>query len=35
MENHSTLTGWRELFFALKSFKILAAVAIATFEMYG
>ena len=31
MENHSTMTGCHELFFLYKSFKLLTAVAIATF----
>ena len=34
MENHSSMTGWQELFFSYKSFEFLAAIAIATFEIY-
>ena len=35
MENHSSVTGWQRLFFSYKSFYFSAAVAIATFEIYG
>ena len=31
----SSVTGWQKWFFLCKSFQFLAAVAIATFEMYG
>ena len=33
MENHASLTGWQKLFFSHKCFQLLAAVAIATFEI--
>ena len=32
--NHASVTGWQKLFFSYKSFKLSAAVAIATFEIY-
>ena len=35
MENHSSVTGWQEFFVSYKSFKLSAAVTIATFEIYG
>ena len=35
MENHASVTGWQKLFFSYKCFQLSAAVAIATFEMYG
>ena len=35
MENHASMIGWQMLFFSYKCFKLLAADAIATFEMYG
>ena len=35
MENHASVTGWQKLFFSYKCIKLLAAVAIATFEIYG
>ena len=35
MESHASVTGWQKLFFSYKCFKLSAAVAIATFEMYG
>ena len=35
MENHASVTGWQKLFFSYKCFSLLAAVAIATFEIYG
>ena len=35
MENHASVTGWQKLFFSYKCFKLSAAVAITTFEMYG
>ena len=31
----SSVNGWQKLFFSYKSFQFLAAVAIATFEIYG
>ena len=34
MENHASMTGWQKLFFSHNA-SILAAVAIATFEIYG
>ena len=33
MENHASVTGWQKLFFSNKCFQLLAAVAIATFEI--
>ena len=33
MENHASVTGWQKLFFSYKCFQLLAAVAIATFEI--
>ena len=33
MENHASVTGWQTLFFSYKCFKLLAAIAIAAFEM--
>ena len=35
MENDSSVSGWQKLFFSYKSFHFSAAVAIATFEIYG
>ena len=35
MENHTSVTGWQKLFFSYKCFQLSAAVAIATFEIYG
>ena len=35
MENHASVTGWQKLFSSYKCFQLLAAVAIATFEIYG
>ena len=36
MENHASRTGWQKLFFSYnKCFQLLAAVAIAAFEIYG
>ena len=35
MENHASVTGWQKLFFSYKCFQLSAAVAIATFEIYG
>ena len=35
MEDHASLTGWQKSFFSYKCFQLSAAVAIATFEMYG
>ena len=35
MENHASVTGWQKLFFPYKCFQLSAAVAIATFEIYG
>ena len=38
MENHASVTGWQKLFFSHKVYKCFqpsAAVAIATFEIYG
>ena len=35
MENHSSVSGWQKLFFSYKSFHFSAAVAIATFGIYG
>ena len=35
MENHTSMTGWQKLFFSYKCFKLLAAVAIANFEIYS
>jgi len=35
MENHASVTGWQKLFFSNKRFQLLAAIAIATFEIYG
>ena len=35
MENHASVTGWQTLFLSYKFFKLLAAIAIAAFEMYG
>ena len=34
-ENHLSVAGWQKLFFSYKSFLFWAAVAIATFEIYG
>ena len=33
IENHASVTGWQKLFFSYKCFQLLAAVAIATFEI--
>ena len=33
MENHARVTGWQQLFFSYKCFKLSAAVAITTFEI--
>ena len=33
MENHASVTGWQKLFFSYKCFQLLAAIAIATFEI--
>ena len=33
IENHASATGWQKLFFSYKCFQLLAAVAIATFEI--
>ena len=35
MENHARVTGWQKLFFSCKCFKLSAAVAIASLEIYG
>ena len=35
MENDSSVSRWQKLFFSYKSFHFSAAVAIATFEIYG
>ena len=35
MENHTSVTGWQKLFLSYKCFQLSAAVAIATFEIYG
>ena len=35
MENHASVTGWQKLFISYKCFQLSAAVAIATFEIYG
>ena len=35
MENHASVTGWQKLFLSYKCFQLWAAVAIATFEIYG
>ena len=35
MENHASVTGWQKLLFSYKCFQFSAAVAIATFEIYG
>ena len=35
MENHASVTGWQKLFFSYKCIQLSAAVAIATFEIYG
>ena len=35
LENNASVTGWQKLFFSYKCFYLLAAVAIATFEIYG
>ena len=35
MENHASVTGWQKLFLSYKCFQLSAAVAIATFEIYG
>ena len=35
MENHASVTGWQKLFNSNKCFQLSAAVAIATFEIYG
>ena len=37
MQNHSTLTGWQELFFLIQilASNLSAAVAIAAFQIYG
>ena len=35
MENHSSVAGWQKFFVSYKSFKLSAAVTIATFEIYG
>ena len=35
LKNHSSVTGWQKLSFSDKSFYFLAAVAIATFEIYS
>ena len=35
MENHASVTGWQKLFFSYKCLQLSAAVAIATFEIYG
>ena len=35
MENHASVTGWQDLFISYKCFQLSAAVAIATFEIYG
>ena len=35
MENHSSVTGWQELFFLIQILLISAAAAITTFEIYG
>ena len=35
MENHTSVTGWQKLFISYKCFQLSAAVAIATFEIYG
>ena len=35
MENDASVTGWQKLFSSYKCFQLLAAVAIATFEIYG
>ena len=35
MENHASVTGWQKLFSSYKCFQLSAAVAIATFEIYG
>ena len=35
MENHASVTGWQNLFISYKCFQLSAAVAIATFEIYG
>ena len=34
MENHTNVTGWQK-FISYKCFQLSAAVAIATFEIYG
>ena len=34
-ENHASVTGWQKLFISNTCFQLLAAVAIATFEIYG
>ena len=34
MENNASLTGWQKLCFSYKCFQLLAAVEIATFEIY-
>ena len=33
IENHASVTGWQKLFFSYKCFQLLAAIAIATFEI--
>ena len=35
MENHARVTGWQKLFLSYKCFKLSAAVAIASLEIYG
>ena len=35
MENHASVTGWQKLFFSYKCFKLSAAVAITSLEIYG
>ena len=35
MENHTRATWWQKLFISYKCFQLSAAVAIATFEIYG
>ena len=35
MENHASVTGWQKLFISNTCFQLSAAVAIATFEIYG
>ena len=35
MENHASVTEWQKLFSSYKCVQLSAAVAIATFEIYG